>query len=371
MTRDVPPAAAAPVSAPRSLAAGSLAVHFDDSASATLRLVLTEHASLFVETDARAADVVIFGSDEIDYIDKSALYRAYKSKSICITESDIPTFRLPGLYAANQRSFLTSSRTKSISYFMSERDRGNPEIKRLIGRKPEKRYLYSFMGGSNCWARKRIFRSLRTTADTVVEATDSYNHWTNRPEDIQAKANQMRRYADVMGASKFALCPRGCGLSSYRLFESMSLGIAPVIISDKWRPIEGIDWSFAIFVPERQIPHIDRILRAHEGEWEQRGQAALAAYRSVLDKEVIAMTLHGQIAGVVAAYRPTREAIMAILTRARVVKRESYWVVYGWLKRLVLRGFYISGLPLPIKLHEPLEQQIGKHKPAALRANNS
>jgi hypothetical protein len=342
-------------------------VHFDASAGATLRLVLTRQPSFFIESDASSADAIIFETDDIGYIASSKLYHAYKSKSICITESDIPTFRLPGLYAANETSYITKSRTKTVNYFISENDRPNLEVKKLAGHVFEKRYLYSFMGGANSWARKRLFRYVHSQSDTLVEATDSYNHWAAAADDIEARAKQTRRYAEVMAASRFTLCPRGCGLSSYRLFESMSLGVAPVIISDKWRPIEGVDWSFAIFLRERHIPELDRIVRSHQAEWESRGSLALSAYKRYFEREVIAGTLHRQLVELLPMHDPGREAIMAILTGARAAGREAYWVAYGWLKHLVLTGFHVSGLTLPIKLHQPVEQQLAAAKSARRR----
>ncbi len=90
-----------------------------------------------------------------------------------------------------------------------------------------------------------------------------------------------------MAASRYILCPRGCGNSSHRLFESMSLGTASVIPPDKWRPVEGVDWSFALFLPERNIPRLDRILREPEHECEQRGQAALAAHQEFFSPAAI------------------------------------------------------------------------------------
>lgn len=348
---------------------GPLFVHFDQSCNSTLRRVLVEHPYLFIESDPTAADLVVFGSDEIGYINNSALYHSYKRKSICITETDIPTFRLPGLYAANERSFFTASRTKTVNYFLSEIDRANIAVRQLIGQKVEKKYLYSFMGGSNSWARKRLFRSLHSTEDTVIEATDSYNHWSNDRKNAQAKERQRQHYAQVMASSKFSLCPRGCGLSSYRLFESMSLGVAPVIISDKWRPVEGVDWSFAIFLKERHIPGIDRIVRSHQGEWEGRGQAGQAEYKRLLGRDVVVSMLYRQMADLAAGYSPAREAVMGPVTRLRAAKREAYWAIYGCLKRLVLRACYISGHSVPIRLHEPLEQQLKITKAPKLRPN--
>jgi hypothetical protein len=196
-----------------SAAACQLHVHFDESCSSALRGVLAEAPLLFAQSDPDRADVVIFGSDDIAYLDRSPLYRSFRSKSICISETDIPTFRLPGLYAANAKSVVTAARAKTMSYFISERERGNPEVRRLIGQQNEKRYLYSFMGGSNSWARKRLFRSARSGVDTLIEPTDSYNHWVANPDDPDRRVKQMRRYAEVMAQSKFSLCPRGCGLS--------------------------------------------------------------------------------------------------------------------------------------------------------------
>jgi hypothetical protein len=251
-----------------------------------------------------------------------------------------------------------------MSYFISERERGNPEVRRLIGQQAAKRYLYSFMGGSNSWARKRLFQSVSSGADTLVEPTDSYNHWVANPDDPDGRVKQMRRYAEVMAESKFSLCPRGCGLSSYRLFESMSLGVAPVIISDKWQPIEGIDWSFALFVRENQIPRIDQIVRSHQSEWRHRGQEAQTTYERLLASDVIAGILHDHVTKVMAARSPVREAIMRPVTRSRAVNRELYWVGYRLVKHAILWAYHVSGRPVPIRLNRPVEIQLNRVAPA-------
>jgi hypothetical protein len=332
-----------------------LRVCFDDSAGATLRLVLTEQPGLFSETGAAEADLVIFGSDEIAYVKNSALYRANRGKSFCITESDIPTFRLPGLYAANQKGFLTARRTRTMNYFISERERPNPEVKALIGEPREKRYLYSFMGGTNSWTRRRLFRAVKSQADTLVEPTDSYNHWASGA-DVVDRAGQMRRnYAEVMAASKFSLCPRGCGLSSYRLFESMSLGVAPVIISENWRPVADVDWSFAIFIREKQIPALDRIVRAHESEWQSRGAAAQAAYAKHFQPDRVAVTLHRQLSEVLASYNPQSETAIGIATELRAAGREAYWFLYYLAKRVVLKAVDVTGASLPFRVRQPMQ----------------
>jgi len=90
-----------------------------------------------------------------------------------MTETDTPTFGLRGLYAANARGTLTRHRTRTMSYLISDFSRGNSEVQALMGQQVEKRYPYSFMGRSNSWARKHIFRTLQSSAGSVIEATHS------------------------------------------------------------------------------------------------------------------------------------------------------------------------------------------------------
>jgi hypothetical protein len=79
--------------------------------------------------------------------------------------------------------------------------------------------------------------------------------------------------------SRFMLCPRGQGMASIRLFDAMQMGVAPVIISDKWIRPEGPDWeSFAVFVAERDIARLPEILTVHESRWREMGQLAHAAW---------------------------------------------------------------------------------------------
>jgi hypothetical protein len=89
-----------------------------------------------------------------------------------------------------------------------------------------------------------------------------------------------------MAASKFALCPRGAGVSSIRIFEAMSIGVAPIVVADGWVPPNGPRWNqFALFVPERDVSNLAAIVRTHEAEWEERGRLAYAAYHDYFRPE--------------------------------------------------------------------------------------
>ncbi len=346
--------------------ADPLRVHFDTSCCATLRAILNEAPGLFRETSADEADAVLFGDDTLAHLDHSELLRAHPAKSVCVSETDTPTFRIPALYAANANIRLAKDRAATISYVISQRDRPNTEVMRLAGTAVPRTLLYSFMGGSNSWARKRLFRHARTLPDAIVEPTDSYNHWISDEDDAAARNLQRRRYAETIAASKFALCPRGCGLSSYRMFESMSLGVAPVIISDAWRPSDGVDWSFAIFVPERDIPRIDSIVRSHEPEWQDRGRQARETFLRQFAPEVAPRQMHGALRHVLASYNPGREALAVPAARLRTAMRRGYWMGYGAAKYVVLSAAHATGRKIPVQLNRPVEVQIGR-APSARR----
>jgi len=82
-----------------------------------------------------------------------------------------------------------------------------------------------------------------------------------------------------MSRGKFALCPKGVGTSTYRIYEAMSAGRAPVILADDWVPPSGPDWStFAVFIPESNASGVQPILERYEESWAERGAAARAAW---------------------------------------------------------------------------------------------
>jgi len=75
---------------------------------------------------------------------------------------------------------------------------------------------------------------------------------------------KLNNFIDITTRSKFALCPRGYGASSFRLYETMQLGSIPVYVSDEhylpWS--DEIDWnSICILIKEHEIDNLDNILK--------------------------------------------------------------------------------------------------------------
>ena len=122
--------------------------------------------------------------------------------------------------------------------------------------------------------RKGVF-SLPTDRATI-ERTDNFLF-----HDSQSlRFNERRlRFAEIMFRSKFVLCPRGHGTSSFRLYETLAAGRVPVIISDAWVPPHGPTWNdFSIRWPEAKIAELPARLREIEPDAEMMGLMARRTY---------------------------------------------------------------------------------------------
>lgn len=91
------------------------------------------------------------------------------------------------------------------------------------------------------------------------------DQWSSRPEPDMKIFNRIdhKSYIRFMKQSRFCVCAKGYEVNSPRVVESILYGCVPVIISDNFVPpfLEVLDWeSFAVFVPEKEIPNLRNIL---------------------------------------------------------------------------------------------------------------
>lgn len=95
--------------------------------------------------------------------------------------------------------------------------------------------------------------------------------WSNDSSFIFATQNWTQNipeknltiFKTLTAKSKFTLCPRGYGKSSFRLYEAMQLGSVPVYVSDShylpWT--DDLDWSeFCVIVNPNEINNLKNIL---------------------------------------------------------------------------------------------------------------
>lgn len=121
---------------------------------------------------------------------------------------------------------------------------------------PQKLLFCSFVGSATNNIRNNALKYFYEKQGYSINAF----HWNpNVSED------QQKLFLDLTSKSRFALCPRGYGATSYRLYESMQLGSIPVYISDKhmlpWQ--DEIDWNEICVVVknESQYDKLDKFLK--------------------------------------------------------------------------------------------------------------
>jgi len=117
-----------------------------------------------------------------------------------------------------------------------------------------KKLLASFVGSNTHPIRVKMFEACKSS-ENIVMYMKGWTPEVGRPE--------FETFINVTANSKFALCPRGYGLNSFRLYEAMQLQSIPVIITnDFYLPWEDeLNWKeFSVLIEEDQIPYIPEVL---------------------------------------------------------------------------------------------------------------
>ena len=113
----------------------------------------------------------------------------------------------------------------------------------------DRKYTYSFMGSfATHPVRRRIYDMLNHREDCLIVDTGGWHFEGNKEKQESNK----QRYIEILGGTKFSLCPRGTGPSTIRIWEAMAMGSCPVILSDFLRmPLEKqIDSDMWLKIPE-------------------------------------------------------------------------------------------------------------------------
>lgn len=118
--------------------------------------------------------------------------------------------------------------------------------------------LCSFIGSETHPIRNSIYETWKDDEDFHI----SYKKWS-----FNVSNNDFLNFKNVTERSIFSLCPRGYGLSSFRLYESIQLGAIPVYISDKYYLpwTDELDWNeFCVMITPDNIKNLKSILLTYE-----------------------------------------------------------------------------------------------------------
>jgi hypothetical protein len=242
--------------------------------------------------DPREADIILFGEMGqggqggcgffAERVRANPLYRRFPEKCFLFDSDDTFFPVLPGVYASLTKQHYRPDHTRTGFYlYIIE----NP----FIGPQPltgGEDYMASFVGSSTSHPLRRQILSLRRD-DFLLKDTQAKSYRMNFEADPLERAPFYLAYADAMASARFSLCPRGVGAASIRLFESMKMGRACVIVSDAWHPNEGVDWdSFSIRVPEADVFRIPQILEEHADRADEMGLRARAEWEKWFSEKV-------------------------------------------------------------------------------------
>jgi hypothetical protein len=258
------------------------------------------------------------------------------NKVFVVSIEDRPAGFLPGVYCSTPLVGWDEHRFRTGAYFHVM----NPLIRDAAENRDRKPgMLYAFVGAATATVRREIFKSLKTDQYCFVQETGNLQFTTNVNDP--AKEPGQKIYLEKMLDSAFILCPRGCGHSSYRLFESMQLGRVPVILSDDWIPPRGPCWQdFSVRIAERHVDRIGEILTQFLPQAQEMGKLARAEWESWFRPEVL-------------PFRTFQWIYDIYLSRAH--SEADYvkgWPLLAWQSKLPP--------PLPLRARNKLRRMLGK-----------
>jgi hypothetical protein len=213
----------------------------------------------------------------IPHLQSSMLLRRFAEKIVVYNADDLAVPFFPGFYTSLVKSTRYDIEAAPFPYWktlVDHTDAGSIPHHDL--------WLWYFRGALRTHRiRRKLYRALSDNPSGQIEVSET--RWGSHQED------EREIYVRGMRKAKFALCPRGASPSSFRLYEAMQLGVAPVVISDDWRPPEEIAWrEFAVFIKEAEVGTIPGVLAALSDESTRRGRIAREEWRRTLSSEQIA-----------------------------------------------------------------------------------
>lgn len=214
--------------------------------------------------DPKEADIILFPKISVAFgflIRRDEIYKAFPEKCFAFGIDDEPVPMVPGIYASLRKDGYLPERARA-GFYLSAME--NPHV--VFDQSTERDLLYSFIGSTNTWPMRAELAKIKHPRgffqDTSKESLPILSSGTDEQRDAFWK-----RYAEILRRSQFVLCPRGMGTSSIRLFESMRMGRAPVILADQWVPPNGPRWEeFSIRIPESEALNVPQILEKREDE---------------------------------------------------------------------------------------------------------
>jgi hypothetical protein len=244
------------------------------------------------------ADIVLFGwskSSVLRDVRKHFLRRNAMEKSFAVFAADDIFPMMPGVFACLRERDHDPAWAVSGAYLRVAENTNIGDF----GPLDECQWLFGFAGSAK---NHKVRQRLRQ-----ISHPRSYNIDTSHLAGREKQRDRLRnddddyiiRYAELLRSTKFVLCPRGVGPSSWRLFETMKAARVPVIIADEWVPPEGPDWgSCSIRVPEADVDRLPRLLEEMEPQAGRLARNARSEWERYFAEDTIFSTIVDACVGI-------------------------------------------------------------------------
>lgn len=217
-----------------------------------------------VRAELADADIILFtqcawlhDGDSCDWrltrVAEHSLCRRHPEKVYVYDERDRPWLRFPGLYVSMPAGHFRPQWQIACPYFLYK----SPVVDDLPA---DDTFLFTFVGSPSARCREAIYELHHPRG--FVERVTGFRPWDPASLDFRARR---QHFVEIMARSKFVLCPRGLGTSSYRLYETLAASRVPVILADAWVPPNGPRWEqFTIRWPEGKVAELPSYLESRE-----------------------------------------------------------------------------------------------------------
>ena len=186
---------------------------------------------------------------------------------------DFPSGNMPGLYCSLPRFLFDSRSHRSFCYPIIY----NELIEKFDQSEATKDW--SFVGGVTSGLRQRLIKHLSARQGSRGICCVQSGPWSQMFD--RSGVGKKKDFAESIRRSKFILCPRGNGVGSIRLFETLKAGRVPVIISNGYVLPSGIEWDkCAIRVRENNLHAIESIVDSHQDRWSSMAMEARLQWES-------------------------------------------------------------------------------------------
>jgi hypothetical protein len=261
-----------------------------------LRELLALHVNdlIFTEDPNEATFIIFIGGingEHNEYIKRNIIYKRFKKKCYLISDSGYGLKSVKGIYTSISKIEYNKSIHEPGWYFPLS-DLREHAIDNKIFKKEN--ITCTFRGDLKTHKVRQEIHELIKSGISKINNYKSTNTdgrqikaWIDYdPSVIMSLKNSFIQ--DILD-SEFVLCPRGYNTSSMRIYEVMSLGRVPIIISDNWIRPRGPKWSkFSITIKEKEIYKLDEIVSKFAGKSRQMGEFARKEWEKWFSLEVYA-----------------------------------------------------------------------------------